>query len=126
VCVVVCAGCGGTAHHSTVKAPRLPRALAQSWARQSDAIASALGGGDRCTALARATSLRSHVIAAVNAGRLPRRFLEPLTSAVNDLAGRITCAPPPATTTTPAPSPGHGHGRGRGNGHGNDGGDGGD
>jgi hypothetical protein len=123
LCVLALAGCGGTVHRSTAKAPRIPRALAQSWAQQSDAIASALGAGDGCAAQQRATSLRSQVIAAVNDRQLPRRFLEPLTSAVNDLAGRITCTPPPAATTPAAD--GRGHGRGHGKGHGNDQGNGG-
>jgi hypothetical protein len=120
LCVLALAGCGSDAHRSTPKTPRLPRALAQSWAQQSDAIASALAAGDGCTALHRATALRTDVIAAVNTRRLPHRFLEPLTSAVNDLAGRIRCVPPPA------PPPPREHGHGKGHGHGKDNGDGGD
>ena len=34
-------------------------------------------------------------MAAVNAHRIPRLLLEPLSSGVNDLAAQITCTPPP-------------------------------
>ena len=94
-CAVVLAGCGGAVHNAT-PAPRLPRVPAHAWANQSDAVAAALAAGDSCTAHRRAAALRSEVIAAVNDGKIPERFLEPLTSAVYDLAGRITCRPPPA------------------------------
>jgi hypothetical protein len=86
--------------------------LAQSWKQQADSVASALAAGDGCTAQRLSTALRASVIAAVNARRVPRRFLEPLTSGVNELASQITCTPPPA----PAP-PGHEkkkHGKGHG------------
>ncbi|HZS24699.1 MAG TPA: hypothetical protein VFA30_06885 [Gaiellaceae bacterium] len=90
------AGCGGG---TTPKAhgPRLPRALAQSWSRQADAVAAALTAGDGCAAQQRANALRTQVIAAVDAGRIPARLLEPLTSAVNELPSRIACTPPAAS-----------------------------
>ncbi len=70
--------------------------LAQSWKQQADSVASALAAGDGCTAQRLSTALRTSVIAAVNARRVPRRFLDPLTSGVNELASQITCTPPPA------------------------------
>jgi hypothetical protein len=108
------AGCGAATAPPKHAAPRLPRALAQAWAQQADAVASALAAGDGCTARARAGALQRRVIAAVNARRVPRRLLEPLSSGVNDLAGRITCSPPPPPAATSAPPPGHGKGRGKG------------
>jgi len=89
--------------------------LAESWKQQADSVASALAAGDACTAQRLATALRTSVIAAVNARQVPRRFLDPLTSGVNELASQITCTPPPA----PAP-PGHGHKEKHGKGHGHD------
>jgi hypothetical protein len=103
--VIALTGCGGTARHAAPpQQPKLPRALAQSWKQHADAVASALAAGDGCTAQRLSTALRASVIAAVNARRVPRRFLDPLTSGVNELASQITCTPPPA----PEPSS-HGH-----------------
>lgn len=92
--VAALAGCGGAAEHVKPKQPRLPRDLAQSWAQQSDAVAAALAAGDGCSARTLAAALQSHFIAAVNERRVPARLQEPLGSALNDLQGRITCAPP--------------------------------
>lgn len=92
--VLLLAGCGAAAEAPKPVQPKLPRALAQSWAQQSDAVAAALADGDGCTAQARAAALQTEVIAAVNDGRVPHRFLEPLTSGVNAVAGGITCTPP--------------------------------
>jgi hypothetical protein len=113
--VLALAGCGGAARHTAPKPPKLPRALAQSWTQQADSVAAALAAGDGCAAQQRANALRTSVIAAVNARRVPPRFLDPLTSGVNELASRITCTPAP----TPAP-PGHGHERRHGKGDGGD------
>jgi hypothetical protein len=94
------AGCGGAQQASPPKpVPKLPRALAQSWAQQADDVAAAIDAGDGCTAQQRAVSLRTQVVDAVNAHRIPRRYLEPLVSTANDLAGRITCTPPAVVTT---------------------------
>jgi hypothetical protein len=100
------AGCGSAQQAAPPKpVPKLPRALAQSWAQQADDVAAAVDAGDGCTALQRAVTLRTQVVDAVNAHRVPRRYLEPLVSTANDLAGRITCTPPPAVV---APSSDYG------------------
>jgi hypothetical protein len=110
--VLVLAGCGSAAHQrSAPPPPKLPHALAQSWVKQADTVAAALAAGDGCAAQAAATRLRHEVIAAVNAGRIPQRLLEPLSSGVNDLASRITCTPPPPVTVE---GPGNGHGKAKG------------
>lgn len=57
-------------------------------------MAAALTSGDGCTALDQARRLQSETVAAINDGRIPGPFQEQLTSAVNDLLARITCAPP--------------------------------
>lgn len=106
--VAVLAGCGSEGHRTAPPPPRLPRTLARTWAQQAQAVASALAASDGCTALSLATQLRSQVVAAVNAHHVPARLQEPLSSGVNDLASRITCAP-----AAPA-APGKGHGKGHG------------
>ena len=119
--VLLCAGCGGgsRALRPAPKPPHLPRALAQTWSRQAQAVAEALDAGDACTAKERSQELRSEVTAAVNAERVPARLLEPLTSAVDTLPERIVCTPPaPAPTPKPAPKPPKPHGEPRGHGHG--------
>jgi hypothetical protein len=121
---IALAGCGGGARHATPPQPKLPRALAQSWKQQADSVATALAAGDCCTAQHLAASLRASVISAVNAHRVPRRFLDPLTSGVNELASQIACTPTPAPAPAPAPAPppahGHGHKGKHGKGEGGD------
>jgi hypothetical protein len=59
----------------------------------------------------------------VNAHQVPRRYLEPLVSTANDLAGRITCAPPaPAPVAPPVDKHGK-HGKDHKHGKHGDGGD---
>lgn len=122
VVVLLAAGCGGSRPHAAAPpTPKLPHALAQSWARQADAIAADLAAGDGCLAQTRAIALRTQVVAAVNDRRIARRYLEPLVGTVNDLPGRISCTPP-----APAPSPGaskDGHGHKGHDKHGKGGGD---
>ena len=118
VAALALAGCGGTARHAAPpQQPKLPRVLAQSWKQQADAVASSLAAGDGCTAQRLSTALRASVIAAVNARRVPRRFLDPLTSGVNELASQITCTPAPAPAPTP---PGQERKKKHGKGHGHD------
>jgi hypothetical protein len=124
--VLVAAGCGGSqATDTTPRQPHLPRTLAESWARQADAVAAALAANDGCAARTRAAALQRNFISAVKDHRVPQPFLEPLGSGVNDLAGRITCTPPPAPAPAPAPQPvkpkhektpkHHDHGKHKGN-----------
>lgn len=117
------AGCGSAGKRTPPPVrPHLPRALAHGWAQQADAVAAALAAGDGCLAQQRAVALRTAVVDAIDAHRVGAAFQEPLTSAVNDLASRITCVPPPAPAPTPAPTPApeqpHGNGKGHGNGNG--------
>ncbi len=113
--VLVLAGCGGGAEPNAPKPPRLPRALAQSWARQADAVADALGGGDGCTAQRLAGELSTEVADAADAGQAPRRLLTALAVEVNGLPGRITCNPAPAPKHEKKPHkpppPKHDHGK---------------
>ena len=111
-------GCGSGNKRAAPPPPRLPAALAARLAARSDEVARLLESNDGCDALAAANELKSAVIAAVNARRVPARFQEPLLGAANDLTGRITCSPPPHEEHK-GKSKGHGKGKG-----GHDGGEG--
>ena len=108
-------GCGSHAAAPKPRPPLLPHALARAWARQADAIAASLAASDGCAAQTRVAALQQEIFSAVNAHRVPPRLLEPLSSGINDLAARITCAPP-LVPTAQGNGQGEGHGRGKGKG----------
>jgi hypothetical protein len=85
IALLAVAGCGGAPKQ---RVPSLPPTLAAAWARDADAIAVL----SPCAARRQAIRLRSRVIAAVNARKIPHRYLEPLTSKVNALAAHPGCA----------------------------------
>jgi hypothetical protein len=91
--LLTASGCGGD--RGREQAPKLPRQLAADLARQSDAVAERLEANDPCAAQTEAESLQEQTIAAVNDGRVPARYQEELTSAVNSLLAAIECVPPP-------------------------------
>jgi hypothetical protein len=109
--LVLIAGCGGGGQaERTTPQPKLPGAVARQLAARADRIASRLDAGDSCGARAQATALRSEVTAAINAGRIPQAFLEPLSSSVNGLVGRVgSCQ---AAGGGGGRDEEHGHGRG--------------
>jgi hypothetical protein len=117
--VLVAAGCGSARTRTEVVQPKLPHALAQDLRARTASVQAALAANDGCTARARATELQSSVIDAINGGRVPARFQEPLQSAANELVDAITCtppapAPPPKShghPKPPKPKPPHGHGK---------------
>jgi len=77
--------------------------VASELADGSDAIATRLEAGDPCGALSAAESLQQRTVAAINAGRVPARYQEELTGAVNALAASIRCpAGPPTSLESPA------------------------
>jgi hypothetical protein len=83
-------GCGGS--DETVAAePRLPRALAESLAAKSDAVAARLDEGDSCGAAEEATSLQEAALAAIEDGEIPPAFEVELEANVTELAGQIHC-----------------------------------
>ena len=90
------AGCGNdTMQRAAPPPPRLPRALADELAMQSDELARALDGQDSCRASSLAHVLQAPTISSINARRVPAAFQEPLANAVTDLVTRIRCTAPP-------------------------------
>jgi hypothetical protein len=122
------AGCGGSTKQppAVAKPPHIPRLLARALAAQASSVAQALAQTDGCTAVAHANELRDAVTQAIAAHEIPVRLRATLTSAVEELPGRITCNPaprpqPPKKAKPPKP-PKHDHGHGHGHGPGKDGG----
>lgn len=103
------AGCGG----ERSAAPGLPAQVADGLAAQSDAVAQRLDRGDPCGARTAAEALQTDAIAAVNAGRVPRRFQEELVSSIAALVGSVECAPEP-TAEDGEHEEGKGKGKARG------------
>lgn len=82
--------CGGS-EEAAPSEPRLPRALAETLAAKSDAVAAHLDAGDSCSAAQEATSLQETALAAIEDGKVPRAFESELEANVTELAGRIRC-----------------------------------
>ena len=102
---VAVAGCGHSARRTNPPpTPRIPAAVAQQLAADADAVAARPG----CAARAPAHKLQTDAIRLIS--RVPGRYQEPLTSAINDLVARIPACPPPKEN-------GDHHGRGKGKGH---------
>jgi hypothetical protein len=97
---LVLGGCGSGTQRAAPPPPRLPADVASRLASRSDEIVRLLAARDGCGALDAAATLRQEAIAAINTGRVPARFQEPLLAAANDLPIRIHCAPRAA----PAPA----------------------
>ena len=117
---VLAAGCGSTGGGTRVEAPRLPRALAQRLAAESDAVAAALARGDACEAARLAGRLRADATASI--GRVPASFQEPLSSGVNALVSAVPACVPATTTEAQPPEENDEDHKGRGHGgHGKDG-----
>jgi hypothetical protein len=89
------AACGSTTKQPAPVRPKLDATLAETLAARSDAVAEALDAGDSCRASTLVQDLQRQTISAINARRVPASLQEPLQAAVNDLAARIRCVPPP-------------------------------
>src|SRR3954453_18131817 len=106
---IVATGCGG-ASPERAATRGVPRALAQAWEGQADAIATAAAAGNDCRARRLAASLRADV--RNSAHKLPLRLRSPLLTGVTSLADRISCTPvteptTPAKKPEPPKPPGH-------------------
>jgi hypothetical protein len=83
--------------------PAIDAPLAAKLARQADAVATAR---QPCAARDHARTLQRQTIAAINAGRIPADYLEPLQARVNEIASELElrCLPtPPRATVVPEP-----------------------
>jgi hypothetical protein len=97
LCTLALAACGGSS------GPSIDAEIAEKLARQADAVAQT---ADPCAARTHARILRRQAVTAINAGRIPAPFQEPLLARANELADELAlrCLPVPAAST-PAPSP---------------------
>jgi hypothetical protein len=75
----------------------IERATAEGLAATSESIADLLEQGDVCAAAGLADDLRAQVTEAINAGDVPARFHEELSSKANELVNEVNCPPPPET-----------------------------
>jgi hypothetical protein len=105
--LAVVAGCGGAAAGPQRSAAHgVPRALAQDWAGQASAVASAAASGNDCRAMRLAQSLRDEVSSSGH--KVPLRLRTPLLTGVNSLADRIsTCTRVVTVPQTPPKGPPH-------------------
>ena len=92
------AGCGGGSSDQASE-PRLPAAVGEELAAQSELVAGSLERGDTCAAAAQAAGLLQSTIDAINRGDVPSELQEELTSGVNGLVAEIRCVPPPQPTS---------------------------
>jgi hypothetical protein len=87
------AGCGDAHKASPPPAqPRIPAGVAARLAAEADRVAALTPG--TCEARDAAVRFRSDVIASI--GSVPARYQEPLSSAANSLAERLSSCVPPA------------------------------
>jgi hypothetical protein len=104
--VLALAGCGGDSG-----GPPIDGAVAAKLAKAADGIAASIGRP--CGARDRALVLQTRTIAAINAGRIPAAYLEPLQARVNEIVGelQVRCLPAPSPASTqpayvpPTPTP---------------------
>src|SRR5262245_20942981 len=108
------AGCGSDGKRDVAPPPTLPRQFAVALAERSDEVARVLDSGDECRALTLAAQLRQETIAAINTGRVPSVFQEPLLDRVNSLATRIQCVRPASERHEDNGNRGHGKGKKKG------------
>lgn len=102
--LALAAGCGSNSDRASgPPPPRLPRALAQDFARRADGIAARVDAGDNCGALQLASALQQRTVRLI--GRVPPVYQETLQGTVNDIVARISCAPVPSTRGQPHTKP---------------------
>ena len=99
--LVFAAGCGGGGE-SAPPPPRaaIDQAVADRLAATSDSIADSIDDDDVCHAAGLADDLNAQVSAAIDAGKVPRRFQSQLRARATELVNTVNCRPPPAQTTT--------------------------
>jgi hypothetical protein len=73
--------------------------VADQLAATSDSIADSIDEGDVCRAAGLADDLNAQVSAAIDAGKVPRRFQSQLRARATELVNAVNCPPPVQTTT---------------------------
>src|SRR5215210_2047449 len=113
-CVLLLAGCGGGGGEQAAtprpRPPRIPANVVQRLAAEADLIAAAQPGS--CTARAAAARLQAEAIQSIQ--RVPKRYQEPLMSAVNDLVARSSQCTEPTRRGEDEPEHGKKHGKKKG------------
>jgi hypothetical protein len=102
-CALLLAGCGGGGKQAAPRPrpPRIPADVAQRLAAEADRIAAAQPGS--CTARDAAARLQAEAIQAIQSGRVPVRYQEPLMSTANGLVDRLShCTEPARRAEHPA------------------------
>jgi hypothetical protein len=96
--LLVAAGCGSSSPPRSRPAPKIPAAVASRLSADANAVAATSG----CAAHTAAARLQADAIAAVS--RVPSRYLEPIMSAVSEIAARApACAPAKPKPEPPKP-----------------------
>ena len=96
--VLALAACGGGGD-ARPEEPRLPRAVAEQLAKESEAIADMLDADDVCGAAQQADTLVDSVEQAIAEGDVPEAFQAELTANAQKLQNDVNCPqpePPPA------------------------------
>jgi multidrug efflux pump subunit AcrA (membrane-fusion protein) len=88
------AGCGGGGE-ARPEEPRLPRAVAERLAQESEAIADKLDAGDTCGAAQQADVLENAVEEAIGNGDIPDAFQAELLENARQLQSDVNCPEPP-------------------------------
>lgn len=102
--LAVVSGCGSESRVTVRPPPPLSRAVADSLANRSDAVAAALRRGDACAAKTQVHGLERQTRLAITAGRVPAAYRARLTGAVADLVDRMPrCVPLPPPPPPPPP-----------------------
>jgi hypothetical protein len=89
------AGCGGGGGDARPEEPRLPSAVAERLAAESEAIADKLDAGDTCGAAQQADVLEDAVQQAIGDGEIPAAFQGELLQTARQLQNDVNCPEPP-------------------------------
>lgn len=96
--LLLAGGCGGGGGEVAPPPPMIEQATAERLAATSDSIADRLEQGDVCAAAGLADDLLEQVTEAINAGSIPARLQEDLSSKANELVNEVNCPEPPLVT----------------------------
>jgi hypothetical protein len=96
--VLVVPGCGNSDEQVAPTEPTIPQGVASDLAERAEEIARLLDKGNNCAAASEARELRRAARRALESGRIPEEFREPIEAAVADLQN-IECTSGTGTET---------------------------